>query len=134
MDLTATISPKSDQLNADDLLAGAKTIRITGIKAGTPEQPVSISYEGDNGKPWKPCKSMRRVLVVAWGANGAAYIGRRLTLVNDPGVVFGGQKVGGIRISHMSHIKADVTIALTATRGQRRPYTVKPLEPETTLT
>ena len=130
MDLTATITPKSDQLNADDLLAGSKTIRITGIKSGTPDQPVWLSYEGDNGKPWKPCKSMRRVLVVGWGANGANYTGRRLTLVNDASVVFGGQKVGGIRISHMSHLSAPLTIALTTTRAQRKPYTVNVLEDE----
>ena len=64
IDVSKTIAPKSDQLNADDLLGGARTIKITKItKAESPEQPINIFFEGDEGKPYKPCKSMRRVLV-----------------------------------------------------------------------
>lgn len=127
-DLAATIAPKSDQLNADDLIAGPKTITITGVRGSDdPDQPVAVHFEGDNRKPWKPCKSMRRVLVHAWGADGNAFVGRSLTLYRDEGVQFGGIKVGGIRISHMSHIERDMTMALTTTRAKRAPYTVKPL-------
>jgi hypothetical protein len=43
MNLENTIIPKSDQLNADDLIGGPRTITITGVKAGTPEQPVTIN-------------------------------------------------------------------------------------------
>lgn len=130
-DLTDTIVPKSDQLNADDLIGGPRTIAVTGVKrADSPEQPIAISFDGDNGKPYRPCKSMRRVLVMVWGADGAAYVGRRMTLFRDPGVQFGGQQVGGIRISHMSHIDKAVTMALTATRANRKPFTVKPLAHE----
>lgn len=126
-DLTATIAPKSDQLNADDLIAGPRTITITRVTASpeSPEQPVSVFYEGDGGKPYKPCKSMRRVLVAAWGADASQFGGRSLTLYRDPDVTYGGLKVGGIRISHMSHLECDLTIALTATRARRTPYTVK---------
>lgn len=131
-DLAATIAPKSDQLNADDLIAGPITITITGVKVSPgDEQPASIHFEGDNGKPFKACKSMRRLLVMLWGANGAAYKGRRLTLYRDPSVRFGSDEVGGIRISHMSHIDGPKTVALTATRGRRKPYTVKPLATQT---
>ena len=70
---------------------------------------------------------MRRVLIHAWGDDGAAYIGKRATLYTDPEVKFGGIKVGGIRISHLSHITRTMDIALTATRGKRTPYQVKPL-------
>ena len=129
MDLTPTITAKSDQLNADDLISGAITIKVTGIKGTSePTQPIAIGYEGDNGKPYKPCKSMRRVLVAAWGANGAEYVGRSMTLYRDNDVSFGGIKVGGIRISHMSHIDAPLTMALTVTRASRKPYTVGKLE------
>lgn len=129
MNLADTIIPKSDQLNADDLISGAITIRVTAIKGSNePQQPVSIHYEGDNGKPYKPCKSMRRVLVSAWGANGADYVGRSMTLYRDDSVVFGGIAVGGIRISHLSHIERDLTLALTVSRASRKPYTVKRLE------
>ena len=128
-DLAQTIAPKSDQTNADDLIAGPRTITIRKVSAdpSAPEQPVSLFYEGDDGKPYKPCKSMRRVLVATWGPNGADYVGRSLTLYRDPEVQFGGIKVGGIRISHMSHIERDMTMALTASKAQRKPYTVRKL-------
>lgn len=129
MDLRATIAPKSDQLNFDDFLAtGAITVKITDVKgASDPQQPVSIHYEGDNGKPYKPCKSMRRVLVFVWGADGKKYIGRTMTLYGDSKVVFGGQAVGGIRISHMSDIDQPVTLALSASKASKKPFTVQPL-------
>jgi len=126
-DLLKTIIPKSDQLNADDLIGGNKTIKITKVSLAAGEQPIAINYEGDGGKPYLPCKSMRRVLVNVWGGDGNSYIGRNLTLYRDEKVVFGGLAVGGIRISHMSHIDKDVTMALTATRASRKPFTVKPL-------
>jgi hypothetical protein len=129
-DLSGTISPKSDQLNSDDLIAGPRTIAITAVRANedSAEQPISIFFDGDGGKPYKPCKSMRRVLVAVWGPDGSTFPGRSLTIYRDAGVTFGGLQVGGIRISHMSHIDRPVTLALTATRANRKPFTVKPLE------
>jgi len=73
---------------------------------------------------------MRRVLVKAWGADGAKYAGRSLTLYLDESVRFGGAAVGGIRIGAMSHISKDLVMALTATRGTKKAYTVKPLAVE----
>lgn len=123
-----TIVPKSTQLNADDLIGGrTMTITITKVEIKMDEQPVSIHFEGDNGKPYLPGKSMRRVLVNVWGPDAKAYVGRKLTLYRDDAVKFGGLDVGGIRISHMSHINSPVTMALTATKAQRRPFTVRPL-------
>lgn len=127
-DMAPAIIPKSDQLNADDLLAGPITIKITGVTVrGGQEQPVSIHYEGDNGKPYKSCKSMNRVLVAAWGPDSSKYVGRSLTLYCDPKVKWGGMEVGGIRISHMSDIDSPLTMALTVTRANKKPFTVKPL-------
>lgn len=131
-DLSLTIAPKSDQLNSDDLIAGPRTITITRVTGneGSAEQPVNVYFEGDNGKPYRPCKSMRRVMVQVWGKDGTQYPGRSMTLYRDPEVAFGGLKVGGTRISHMSHIEAPVTMALTATRANKKPFTVKPLKVE----
>lgn len=128
-DLSKTIAPKSDQLNADDLIAGPMTITVRGVSANpsSAEQPVSISFEGDNGKPYKPCKSMRRVMVHIWGKDGSQYAGRSMTLYRDPEVQFGGMKTGGIRISHMTGLSKPETMALTATRANRKPFTVQPL-------
>lgn len=127
IDMTKTIIPKSDQMNADDLIGGPITVKINNVSATTGEQPISIGYEGDNGRPFKPCKSMRRVFVFAWGPDGKAYVGRSMTLYRDPEAMFGGAKVGGIRISHMSHIEGALTMMLTASKSNRKPFTVKPL-------
>jgi hypothetical protein len=127
-DMSAVIMPRSDQLNSDSLLVGPLTITISAvsIKPCT-EQPLTINYDGDDGKPWKPCKSMARVLVHCWGRDANQYIGRSLTLYCDPKVTWGGLAVGGIRISHMSHITGIVTVALTATKGNKKPFVIKPL-------
>lgn len=130
MDLSHTIIPKSDQLNADDLIAGPRTIRITGISGGSAEQPVSVGYEGDNGRPYKPSKSMRRILVTLYGNDSAACIGKRITLYRDADIKFGGDAVGGIRISHASDIDRPLVMALTLKRGQRTQYRVEPLPRE----
>jgi len=127
IDMIKTIEAKSNQLNADDLMGAPITVKITKVSAGNSEQPIAINYEGDNNKPFYPCKSMRRVLVAVWGVNAAEYIGRSMTLYRDPEVKFGGIAVGGIRISHMTGIDKPIVMALTATRANKKPYTVKPL-------
>jgi hypothetical protein len=130
VDISTTIEADSKQLNAIDLIAGSRTIKVTGVKVLKGDQPVAISYEGDNGKPYMPCKSMRRVLAHCWSTDGNKYVGRSMTLYNDPDVTWAGQKVGGIRISHMSDIKGDVTVSLTASKMSKKPFTVKPLKSE----
>ena len=128
MDLSQAIIPKSDQLNADNLIAGPRTIRITRVEVKTGEQPVSVFFEGDEGKPWKPCKSMIRALVSLWGVDSKNYAGRYVTLVLDSSVIWAGKPVGGIRISHMSDIGVgSATIALTEKKGSRKPFTIKEL-------
>lgn len=128
-DLRPTIVPKSDQLNSEQLLTGALTIRVTGVTVtSNAEQPVTIHYEGDDGRPYKPCKTMRKVLILAWGHNGSEWAGKSMTLFHDPAVKFGGQSVGGIRISHVSHIERDIAVALTATKGKKTLHTIKALK------
>ena len=128
-DLSTTIEAKSDQLNADDLTGSPRTVKITDVRASSgDDQPITIHYEGDNGKPYKPCKSMRRVLVYCWGKNGDDYKGKSMTLFNDETVTWAGQAVGGIRISHMSHIDKDMSVVITKTRGKKAPWSIKKLE------
>lgn len=126
-DMSHVIIPKSDQINADDLLAGPITVKITSVKVSAgQEQPVSIYFEGSD-KAYRCCKSMARVLVSAWGADSSKYAGRSLTLFCDPKVKWGGMEVGGIRISHMSDIDSPITMALTVTRANKKPFTVRPI-------
>ncbi len=124
-DLSDTIIPKSDQLNADDLLAGPLTVTIKNVTRGSHDQPISIEIPPH--QPYKPCKSMRRVLIMAWGKNGKEWIGKSMTLYCDPSVRFGGVAVGGIRISHMSGLSEPTSMLLTTTRSKRKPFTVEPL-------
>ena len=84
-------------------------------------------YLAEFPRPWRPGKSMRRVLVAAWGVDGSQYVGRRLTLFCDPTVMFGGIAVGGVRISHMSDIGGVLKVALLIKRGKSEIFTVQPL-------
>lgn len=135
MDLSATIIPRSDQINAEDLLAGPMTVTIESVTGGTAEQPVNVHLVETPGRAYRPSKTMRRVIVKAWGADSDAYIGRRMTLYRDADVKFGGIKVGGIKISHLSHIDKAFSLALTETKGKRTPHTVEPLpdSPKSTM-
>jgi hypothetical protein len=129
LDMTATIAPKSDQINADDLIGGPRTITITKVTGneGNAEQPVNVFFDGHDN-PFRPCKSMRRVMVSIWGADASQYVGKAMTIYRDPKVKWGGMEVGGIRISHMSGLTAPKQMALTETRAKRTPYTVQPLK------
>ena len=70
---------------------------------------------------------MIRVLLKAWGDESDAWVGRRVTLFQDPTVKFGKDVLGGIRISHLSHIDGTLNVKVTATRGKRVTVTVEPL-------
>jgi len=130
IDMGDFIAARSDQLNADDLLTGPRTIRITRVTASpdAKEQPVSVHFEGDDGRPFKPCKTVRRIMVAVWGKQASKYVGRSMMLYRDPTVQFGGMQVGGIRVSHMSHIDGKKTVALLVTRGRKGQFTILPLK------
>lgn len=127
MDMTAAIAPKSDQLNADDFITGPRTFTIQEVKEGSSEQPVNVHLVDVKGKVYRPSKSMARVMVGVWGKEAAEYAGHRLTLFRNPNTKFGSAVLGGIEISHVSHIDKPVTLHLTSTRGRKQPFTVQPL-------
>lgn len=126
MDIGDTIAPTSDQLDAVDLLSGPRTFTVDRVEGGSSEQPVNI-HLAEFPRPWRPGKSMRRVLVNVWGRDGKAYAGRQLTLFCDETVRFGGQAVGGVRISHMSGIDKPKSTPLIVSRGKSALWTVEPL-------
>ena len=126
--LSDTIVPKSDQLNAEQLLSAPMTILVTDIKRGSGvDQPVIVSYLNDEGRPYKPCKTCRKILIFAWGDDGSEWIGKRMTLYYDPDIKFGGVKVGGIRISHLSNIERDMAVSLNVTKGKKGEFIIKKL-------
>lgn len=126
LDLSDTIAPRSDQLNADDLLAGPLDVTVVEVRRGTAEQPVEV-FLRELDRPWKPCKTVRRILVALWGPDGETWVGRRARLYNDPRVEWGGKRVGGIRVSHLSHIDKSRTVLVAVKRGRREPVEVLPL-------
>lgn len=128
MDISETLAPKSDQINADDLMTGPATVTVKEVTKGTAEQPVNVELVEYPGRPYKPSKSMRRILAAAWGAEASAWAGRRITIFRNPEIRFGGSTVGGIEISALSHLEKPLTVALTATRGKRKAFTVQPLK------
>lgn len=128
MDLRKTVEPRSDQMNFDDFIDGeTKTITISRVKVVNTDQPIELHSAEYPGRPFKPGLTMRRVLIGVWGKSAVGWEGRKLTLYGDPDVMFGKQKVGGIRISHASHIDGPKTLMLTVTRGKKAPFTVQPL-------
>lgn len=125
MDITDTLKAKSDQLNADDLVGGPVTVKITKASRGNAEQPVVVSITGH--QPWKPSKNMRRILAAAWGKDTEGWLGKSVTLYRDPTVKWAGEEVGGVRISHLSDLKSDLKISLQETRGKKKTYIIKPI-------
>lgn len=129
MDISDTLAPNSDQLDAIELAAGPRTFRIREVTRGNAEQPVNVHFH-DFPRPWRPSKGMRRVLALCWGANASVWADRRVTLYLDPDVTFGKEKPGGTRISHLSHIDGEKKVPLLVSRGKSAIYTVKPLPDE----
>jgi hypothetical protein len=126
MDLTESIAPRSDQVNADDLVGGPVTYTIREVRQGAAEQPFDFMLV-ETPRAYRPSKTMRRLIVAAWGPDANLYAGRRLTLYREPSIKFGGAVVGGIRISHMSHISKRIEEKFQTTRGKRETFVVDPL-------
>lgn len=126
MDISDTLQPNSDQLDAIELVSGPRIFLIESVSRGNAEQPVNIHF-ADFPRPWRPGKSMRRVLVACWGADAAQYVGRRVELFCDTEVVFGGKAVGGTRVSRLSHIDKKKSVPLLVARGKSAMFTVEPL-------
>lgn len=125
IDVARAMQAKSDQLNAEDLLGGPRTIRITG--GVEKEGRIRLSFEGDNGRPWVLSKTALRVLAACWGMDPGKWVGLSCTVYNDESVVYGGKEVGGIRVSHVEGIAATRSLNLTVRRGQKKEHVIQPL-------
>lgn len=135
--LSEALAPKSDQLNADDLIPGPRVLKITGgrIAKDGRQTRIILSFEGDGGKPFKPCKTMGRAMVMVWALTDEGFAeqvkGKSIRVYRDPEVTFGDQgQVGGIRISHMSHINKPTNVKLTVSQGKKSLFTFHPLVTE----
>ncbi len=127
--LQQALAPKSDQLNADDLIASGIVIVIAkvNINLGS-EQKIIINYHNDNGKPWKPSKGMGRVLTMILGGDPDKWIGETVELYRDETVSFGKDKnCGGIRIAGMSAVKTRTILSITTAKGKKSQITIEPI-------
>lgn len=128
LDISNTIEPDSSQLNADDLIGKDITVTVREVSKGNAEQPVNIHLIEYPERAYRPSKSMRRVIVAAWGPDASQYAGRSLQLFRNPDIKFGRDTVGGIEISAMSHLDKPLEVPLTVSRGKRRKFVVQPLQ------
>lgn len=132
MDISETLAPNSDQLDAVELVAGPRIFTITKVSAGNAEQPVNV-HLAEFPRVWRPGKSMRRVLASCWGADASKWTGRKVELFFDPEVTFGKDKPGGTRISRLSHIDGPKSVPLLVSRGKSATFRVLPLADAPTL-
>lgn len=124
-----TAEPRSDQLNADDLIGRTMTVTIADVKPGTAEQKYDIHLREVEGRVWRPPLTVLRVLMAAYTDESANWIGKRATLYRDDKVSFGSDAVGGIRVSHLSDLPdgKPLDVKVTTKRGRRTPVRVQPL-------
>jgi hypothetical protein len=132
MDISKALVAKSDQLNASDLSGAPIVATIEAVRQGDAAKPVIVDLVGMKGRPWKPSKGMLRVIAHAWGVESDAWVGRLVKLVNNPEVIYAGEKVGGVEIIAMSHIPAEFTIPVRISQKKVKQHTVTVLaEPQT---
>ena len=130
-DVVAGTAPKSDQLNADDLVTGPVTVTIVGARlTGDDKQPWAFDLQEYPGRPFLPCLTMRRILSAAFMNEATETMecsGERLTLYCDPEVKWGGDKVGGVRISALSKLPDLNPFPVTERRGKKGAVMLKPI-------
>jgi hypothetical protein len=132
VDISKALVAKSDQLNASDLTGAPIVATIAGVRKGDAAKPVIVDLVGMDGRPWKPSKGMLRVIAHGWGVESDAWAGRSVKLVNNPEVIYAGEKVGGVEVVAMSHIAADFTIPVRISQKKVKQHTVAVLaEPQT---
>ena len=123
-----TAEPRSDQWNAEDFIGGPRTFTVAGVRVGTAEQKYDILLEGEE-RVWRPPLTVLRLLMAGWGDDSTVWVGRRVTLFNDPAIRFGKDLTGGIRVSHMSDLPDGKPLrkSLSESRGKRKTHVIDPL-------
>lgn len=133
LDISDTLAANSNQMNAADIVGVTPTVQITHVERMNDEkQPLKVYITGGY-KPWFPCKTVRRILSEAWGADAGQWIGRWVTLYREPTVVYANEEVGGIRVSALSNIPGGMTVKLKERKtGKPSEYKIAKLTPPAT--
>lgn len=128
--MRVTVTPRSDQWNADDFIGGPRTFTVSHVIEGVAERPYDIHFSDGGERAWRPPNGVLTLLIEAWSNETSTWTGRRVTLYRDPDIRFGPDKPGGIRVSHMSDLPSGkpFTARVTVSRGKKGPMTVQPLK------
>lgn len=132
-DIARAIEPQSDRQNAEDYRLGPKVFTVAGTsdyrdEKGRPKVNVHLAEAPE--RPFKPSATNLRLIAIGWGDDDTAWTGRRIRLALDPEVMFGREKVGGIRVSALSDIPQPYTAKLPVTRGKKAEFRVEILPTE----
>lgn len=125
---------KSDRLNYEDFIAGDRTFTIEkiGKRNDQGKDRLLIFFKEEPTKAYWPSLGMVKCLANAEGGWGdapfAEWIGRQIRLFGDPHAMYAGKELGGIRISHISHISSPYITKITERRGVRIDFNIDPLE------
>ena len=129
-DISETLAPKSDQLDAIELEPGPRIFQIAQVDVHKgSEQPVSIHLVGFP-RVWRPSKTQRRLLAnrKIWNTtDGKAWVGRWVELTYDPSIKYAGEAVGGIVVSRVSDIEKPQEVRLPASQTTTKLWRVAPL-------
>lgn len=133
MNIREFVKIKSDRLNFEDFIMGSQdfTIAKLGRKVDQGNVRLLMFFEGREATPYWVPKGMVKCLSnpEGWGESEfSEWIGRKVRLFGEPTVVYAGKELGGIRISHISHIPAPYSTKITERRGVRIDYVISPLE------
>lgn len=131
IDLTKHIEADSDCLVAADLVGGPLTILVERVtESGKNDKKKIDIFYANSEKPFRPCKSMLRILCELWRTTDATtFIGRGITLYREPDCMWKGEKTPGVRICGLSHIEKAVTVVANERRGKMNTYQIEPIRP-----
>ena len=89
----------------EELKAGAKKFRIQGVAPTTfearkdkPAQRVLVLELDNNRRYALSTKADLNVMIDAFGQKTGKWVGREITLYCDEGVMYGNDRVGGVRV------------------------------------
>ena len=127
-DIARAIEPLSDRQNATDYTAGPKVFTVAGTSDYRDEKgraKVNVHLAEAPDRPFKPSATNLRLIAIGWGEDDTTWPGRRIKLALDPEVMFGREKVGGIRVVALSGMEQPFTAKLPVTRGKKQEFRVE---------
>lgn len=129
-DISHLIVAKSDRLNAVDIINGPKLITITSVDVPPKEGPITIHFEGENGRPWIiGNKTVPRILGKLWGNKSEKWVGHSVEVHYDPDVIYAGEITGGVRPHAATGIDTTQIISLKEKRGGKpKVFKIEPLK------